>query len=1113
MLQFDSPARLSVRLASLMGLAGAFKTARSHRRRHAVQAAVGVAVMVLVAHWAIGLRAAPASAGLLAAPGASAQTTQDLNGDGRVDAVFTQKQRYNKVCFGNGAGAFTTCTDLMGAGDHVLSNQTNTTASALVDWNNDGHLDIVLAMEGRSSVVCYNDGAGDFNTGLGCVEVYGYNAFPYDSQDVAVGDLTGDGIPDMVFAMGGNAGTPLNQSNVVCRGFNTGASDCSQLSTTAPSTGVALGDVDGDGDLDILVSNRGTLNEVCLNNGNGTSFDCRPIPQAGNVSAPKESNAVAVGHLSAGWGATPDVHLDVVFANTGRNEYCFGNGNWSGADVGLTCSEFPVASTYTTSDASARTTDIIVADIVTNPAGNEVVFVNDDAPNVRCLGTFVSCGMAFDQREIVNVEIGGTIYAVSEPIIESTTGVAVRDINIDGKPEVVVANTGLTGGISRTYLGFGFSPTTAVVANSVLYPTSITLSGGTIGPSADTEPPAFFGATDRTAEATGPTGATVSFNVTAQDTEDGSRPVTCTPVTGSLFALGNTTVTCTASDTSGNVGTATFVVTVRDTTGPVVTVPANMSVLAPAGQTTTAVTFVTSAVDIVDGAVSTFCYDTATNFGVSSGAQFAGGTTTLMCYASDARNNYSQTSFTVTVITDIDSDGILDDVDIDDDGDGIADTVDPEPIVYSNSYAFDGINTGPVTRNGWTVSIAPTPAGSAYDLRATLSGVGTAPAVIQANCGFLFKQLKLNAAGDTLDWRCDASLPGAASLGVNFVSGSGEFWKGIGGQWVRMTPTAGNTAVTAGSPVTADATNTSPVLVTIFDQDLAEIGSFSLGAAESVDVEEVEINGEPTLQLEVLNGGPDGTVAVTLFGQTVTLQQGTGPATFDLNPDLTPPVIAAQVSGTLGTNGFYTSDVSVTWTVTDEESAATSTGCDTQSVVEDTSGVTFTCAAQSEGGTASETVTIKRDATAPVITVPADIITDATSGSGAVVTYAATAADQLDGAPSVSCAPASGATFAVGTTTVLCTATDAAGNQASASFSVTVVGTTAPPTVEEQIRAIAGSSADQLVRAAQNVASAPNGNAKNGRVTAYQNQVNAQLKSRKITAAQATQLLALVNQM
>ena len=84
--------------------------------------------------------------------------------------------------------------------------------------------------------------------------------------------------------------------------------------------------------------------------------------------------------------------------------------------------------------------------------------------------------------------------------------------------------------------------------------------------------------------------------------------------------------------------------------------------------------------------------------------------------------------------------------------------------------------------------------------------------------------------------------------------------------------------------------------------------------------------------------------------------------------DTTPPVITPSVSGTLGSNGWYTSNVSVSWTVADPDSAITSqSGCGTSNVAADTAGATFTCTATSSGGTTSQSVTIKRDATAPTI--------------------------------------------------------------------------------------------------------------------------------------------------
>jgi len=85
--------------------------------------------------------------------------------------------------------------------------------------------------------------------------------------------------------------------------------------------------------------------------------------------------------------------------------------------------------------------------------------------------------------------------------------------------------------------------------------------------------------------------------------------------------------------------------------------------------------------------------------------------------------------------------------------------------------------------------------------------------------------------------------------------------------------------------------------------------------------------------------------------------------------DDTPPNIELNLDGTLGNNGWYTRDVHISWTVTDPESAITATnGCDTTTITEDTTGIELTCEATSEGGTSSESLTIRIDATPPVIT-------------------------------------------------------------------------------------------------------------------------------------------------
>ncbi len=76
--------------------------------------------------------------------------------------------------------------------------------------------------------------------------------------------------------------------------------------------------------------------------------------------------------------------------------------------------------------------------------------------------------------------------------------------------------------------------------------------------------------------------------------------------------------------------------------------------------------------------------------------------------------------------------------------------------------------------------------------------------------------------------------------------------------------------------------------------------------------------------------------------------------------------------------------------------------------------------------------------TAPVLSLPGPITVAATGPDGAVVTFTATATDLIDGTVPVTCTPASGSVFPIGTTTVHCNAVDSVGNTASGSFTVTV---------------------------------------------------------------------------
>jgi hypothetical protein len=122
-------------------------------------------------------------------------------------------------------------------------------------------------------------------------------------------------------------------------------------------------------------------------------------------------------------------------------------------------------------------------------------------------------------------------------------------------------------------------------------------------------------------------------------------------------------------------------------------------------------------------------------------------------------------------------------------------------------------------------------------------------------------------------------------------------------------------------------------------------------------------------------------------------------------------------------------------------------------------------ATDAAGNTASGSFNVSVvDTTPPALTVPASIATEATGCDGAVVEFSASASDAVDGTVVAVCAPSSGATYPVGSTTVTCTAADAAGNGADASFLVTVNDTTPPVlTVPDDLSVVATGSAGAVV--------------------------------------------------
>jgi hypothetical protein len=241
----------------------------------------------------------------------------------------------------------------------------------------------------------------------------------------------------------------------------------------------------------------------------------------------------------------------------------------------------------------------------------------------------------------------------------------------------------------------------------------------------------------------------------------------------------------------------------------------------------------------------------------------------------------------------------------------------------------------------------------------------------------------------------------------------------------------------------------------------------------------------------------DTAITVRLAGH-----QDTAPPTLSL-----PPGITAEATGPSG------AVVAFTPTATDDHDPNPAVSC------LPASGSTFAlgstevdCTARDASGnqsTGSFSVTV-RDTTAPTLAPPSPINVDATGPGGAVVTYTAVATDAVDPHPTVTGTPASGSTFPVGTTTVTLTATDAAGNNSTATLTVHVRGATEQTTLllalveSYQLQKLGTSLSDKLTTVSTLIAAGKSREAA-ATLAAFVSQVNAQA-GKALTTSQAAAL-------
>lgn len=208
----------------------------------------------------------------------------DVDGDKDLDVLFANSDS-SRVWLNNGSGIFTDSNQDLGS--------SGLRGVALQDLDGDMDLDAFFA----DCTVWLNNGSGTFS-------LKSQSLCPSDNVSLAMGDVDGDTDID---AFIGNA---TKHPNLVY--LNDGAAnftDSGQTLGDSSSESIALGDIDGDNDLDAFVANTteagaDPANKVWLNNGSGTFND------SGQNLDTVTSTGVVLGDVDK------DTDLDALVGNT-----------------------------------------------------------------------------------------------------------------------------------------------------------------------------------------------------------------------------------------------------------------------------------------------------------------------------------------------------------------------------------------------------------------------------------------------------------------------------------------------------------------------------------------------------------------------------------------------------------------------------------------------------------------------------------------------------------------------------------------------------------------------------------------------------------------------------
>src|SRR5213593_1466020 len=456
----------------------------------------------------------------------------DFDGDGKLDLAVANYSNNNiSVFWGNGDGTFQQPPLIVPSGG-ALPN-----CVVVGDLNGDGKLDLAVANSGNPNLIPPDPGnvavvLGNGDRTFQALQTYAVGHTPLT---VAVGDFDGDRVPDLAVANFGDSDPQVSDpGNVaVLLGNGDGTFQASQPFAVGTNPQfVAVGDFNGDRVDDLAVANFGdkTVSVLLNTTVKGPTIAAQPVSQTVTAGQPATFSVTATGTapLSYQWqkGVTP------ISGATGAS--------------------------YITPPTTGGDNGALFRVVVSNAAGS---VTSTAATLTVVLPTLSSLSLSPSTVTGGSPSTGTVTLSAPAP----SDGVAVSlSSNKPSVASVPSSVTVLSGARTATFtLSTNPVGTSTLVTISASYGTVTLTANLTVAASSgDVTAPILSLPGNMVVTATSLLGAIVRFNVSATDNVDPSPTVRCTPPSGSIFRIGVTTVTCTATDAAGNVGSGSFLVTV-----------------------------------------------------------------------------------------------------------------------------------------------------------------------------------------------------------------------------------------------------------------------------------------------------------------------------------------------------------------------------------------------------------------------------------------------------------------------------------------------------------------------------------------------------------------------